>query len=309
MAKRTKRPFLVNMVGIIIFLSLLVCINIHYVVVINNQNHKISNEKSIVIANTYIFNNCNKENNVLTNYLLNIQSIDEKTVSIKEEYFVLAKELENKVLNKEINKKIAYLTFDDGPYYLTYQFLEVLKKYNVRATFFVIGAGKESCYDNGSANCTKLYKEITNGGHTIANHTYSHSIFYGLYSSADSFITQVKKMENYIKSFTGVTTNIVRFPGGMATSGYLKNAITSKLREMGYGWVDWTAMDGDGGSLSSTDAAWNNFTSSVNSDIEVILFHDYSNITLSILPRAIEYLKNNNYVILPLFKESSMVNK
>ena len=44
-------------------------------------------------------------------------------------------------------------------------------------------------------------------------------------------------------------------------------------------------------------------------NIEVILFHDYSYITYSILPDVIKYLEDNNYIILPLFYESIMVNK
>ena len=52
-----------------------------------------------------------------------------------------------------------------------------------------------------------------------------------------------------------------------------------------------------------------NLKNTINEDIEVILFHDYSNITLSTLPEVIEYLRDNNYVLLPLFYESKMVNK
>ena len=47
----------------------------------------------------------------------------------------------------------------------------------------------------------------------------------------------------------------------------------------------------------------------INDDIEVILFHDYSYATLDALPETIEYLKEQNYVLLPLFYESQMVNK
>ena len=82
-----------------------------------------------------------------------------------------------------------------------------------------------------------------------------------------------------------------------------------ELKKNNYGWVDWTAQDGDGGNLTSKEQAWSIFTSSINENIEVILFHDYNNITLSILPDAIEYLQNNGYIILPLFYESNMVNK
>ena len=78
---------------------------------------------------------------------------------------------------------------------------------------------------------------------------------------------------------------------------------------MGYGWIDWTASNGDGGWVGDKQTALYNLKSTINEDIEVILFHDYSNATLAALPDAIEYLRANNYVLLPLFYESKMVNK
>ena len=117
------------------------------------------------------------------------------------------------------------------------------------------------------------------------------------------------KKEDLIKNNTGLTTNIVRFPGGINSSGYLKNDITNKLKELGYGWVEWTASDGDGGYIKDKNTALNNLKNTINEDIEVILFHDYSYITLSILPEIIEYLQTKNYVLLPLFYQSKMVNK
>lgn len=238
-----------------------------------------------------------------------IENIDANMANMKTEVFSLASQVEQKIKNNESDKKIAYLTFDDGPYYLTYQFLDVLDNYNVKATFFTIGRGKTSCYDNSSQDCTKLYPEIVSRGHTIANHTYSHLIRGGLYSSADSFMYQLQLQEDLIKNYTGVITNIVRFPGGSGTAGNLKNSIIQKLREKNYGWVDWTALNGDGGALGSVDQAWSTFTRSINDNIEVVLFHDYNYITLATLPRVIEYLQQNNYIILPLFYESVMINK
>lgn len=239
----------------------------------------------------------------------NLKNIDSMTDSVKDEVFKLALELENKIIKKETDYKIAYLTFDDGPYYSTNDFLKVLKENDVKATFFTIGLNKERCYDNQLKECHSLYKKIVLDGHTIANHTYSHLIFNGLYSSSTSFINQVVKQEEFIKEKTGVITNIVRFPGGSSTAGNLKNDIIKGLREKKYGWVDWSAQDGDGGYLPNKDVAWNNFTNSINQNIEVVLFHDYNKITLSILPDAIKYLKDNNYILLPLFYESNMINK
>ena len=255
------------------------------------------------------------ENEVLNNNqdinqeLAKLRNIDELIKEEKKNYFINIKALEDRILSGESKTKIAYLTFDDGPYYTTYKFLDVLDKKNVKATFFTIGADKVNCYDNRNKKCHPLYSEEVKRGHTIANHTYSHAIWHGLYSSADSFIAQIKKQEKLIQDETGVTTNIMRFPGGSGTAGGKKQAIIKKLRANGYGWVDWTAQDGDGGNLKNKQQAWKNFTGTINSKIEVVLFHDYSQITLSILPDAIDYLRKNGYELFPLFYESNMVNK
>lgn len=245
----------------------------------------------------------------LENELISYSNIDETINKIKNNYFDSIKKLEDKILNKESDKKIAYMTFDDGPYYNTYKVLDILDEGNVKATFFTISANGEYCHDNKSENCFKLYKEYYKRGHTIANHTYTHAIFKGLYSSSDSFMDAIVRQEEHIKNLTGYTTNITRFPGGSASAKGFKDDIIAKLRERGYGWVDWTAGDGDGGGLSSRDQAWNNFVSTINDDIEVILFHDYNRYTTEILPDVIKYLKENNYEIFPLFYESNVINK
>ena len=78
---------------------------------------------------------------------------------------------------------------------------------------------------------------------------------------------------------------------------------------MNYGWVDWSAQDGDGGNLKTKEQAWSIFTSTIDQNLEVVLLHDYSKITLSILPDMIEYLQSKGYVLLPLFYDSNMINK
>ena len=124
---------------------------------------------------------------------------------------------------------------------------------------------------------------------------------------------QVKLQQDLIEKRTGIKTNILRFPGGSATARALAknnvNTIMQQLKNNGYGWVDWTAQDGDGGYLTSYDIAWKNFTESIDEDIEVVLFHDYSTVTIAMLPNAIKYLEDRNYILLPLFYESCKVNK
>jgi len=255
------------------------------------------------------YNNKLNETKLIEEEITKIKNIDTHIESARNEYYKTLKTFEDKVSNKELDYKIAYLTFDDGPYNLTHKYLEVLEKYDVRATFFTIGLDKEKCFDDRSKSCKEVYAKEAHYGHTMANHTYSHLIFNGLYSSTDSFIKQVQKQEKLIKDRTGLTTNIVRFPGGISSSGRLKNGITTKLKEMGYGWVDWTASNGDGGWVGDKATALSNLKKTIDEDIEVILFHDYSSATLAALPDAIEYLRKENYILLPLFYESKMVNK
>ena len=56
------------------------------------------------------------------------------------------RKLEEKIQSGESDKKIAYLTFDDGPYLKTYQVLDILKENDVRATFFVLGKDASDRY-------------------------------------------------------------------------------------------------------------------------------------------------------------------
>jgi peptidoglycan/xylan/chitin deacetylase (PgdA/CDA1 family) len=238
------------------------------------------------------------------------RDLDTTIESIKTEYFASIKTLEEDIKSGKSDRKIAYITFDDGPYYNTYRVLDILDENDVKATFFTISMNGEYCYDNKGARCYDLYKEYYKRGHTIANHTYTHGIRYGLYSSADSFINAIERQEEHIKNMTGgYKTNIMRFPGGSSQAGGLKGPITERLRERGYGWVDWTAQDGDGKALYSNEQAWANIYSSVNDKIEVILLHDYNTVTTNILGDFIKWLKENGYECYPLFYDSVMVSK
>ena len=310
--KTRKSTIIVNIILILSILSLIYFTVITY---FDTEKDLINNKE----LNVKLDNLKNEYLNILEEKKESVQQIDkyknmEQAIKdTKEEVFKLALEVENKINNKDSNYKIAYLTFDDGPYYSTNDVLRILKEKQVKATFFTIGLDKDTCYDNKKYSCYDTYKKVVDNGHTIANHTYSHLIFNGLYSSSDEFMRQVKLQQDLIEKRTGIKTNILRFPGGSATARALAknnvNTIMQQLKNNGYGWVDWTAQDGDGGYLTSYDIAWKNFTESIDEDIEVVLFHDYSTVTIAMLPNAIKYLEDRNYILLPLFYESCKVNK
>ena len=278
----------------------------------NNYKNNKKNNENININ----YNDINKENSNLKQEIIDkkdelnkLNDINKLIQEEKENVFKLASEVEHKIQNNESDKKIVYLTFDDGPYYNTFKILKILKDNKVKATFFTTNVNGTNCFDNSSYNCHSIYKEIAKDNHTIANHTYTHGWNKGLYSSATSFMNALLKQEELIKNYTGLTTNIVRFPGGSVTAKGQKDAIVDELRKHNYGWVDWTAEDGDGRNLSSYNQGWSMLKNTITDNIEVVLLHDYHPITTQILPDLIKDLENNGYIILPLFYESVMINK
>lgn len=227
------------------------------------------------------------------------KNIDDEIANKKDEYYSNIALLEQKVINGETDIKIAYLTFDDGPYNLTQTVLDILKDNDIRATFFVLG---KSGYED-------TYKRIVNEGHTLGNHTYYHNIFKGLYSSADSFMEQVNLLEDYLYNMTGYKTTLVRFPGGSSTAGKLKNEIVDRLHSQGYNYVNWNSETGDGSNkkLQQMDTfEWYKETTK-DRKIVVLLMHDYNQSTVGNLQNIIDDLKERNFIFLPLHNKSAMV--
>jgi peptidoglycan/xylan/chitin deacetylase (PgdA/CDA1 family) len=109
-------------------------------------------------------------------------------------------------------KKVA-LTFDDGPDdKFTPQVLNVLKKYNVRATFFILGSRAEKY--------PYLVKRMVNEGHVIGNHSYNHAYLPKL--SYDKFQFQVKKTDDIIARLTGYSPKFLRPPYGEISESQLQ---------------------------------------------------------------------------------------
>ncbi len=314
-SKRNGRKFIICEI-----LLLLVIIGSIVVFIIFNNKKKELEKKNKEINTEYSEKQKileEKENTLskLDEDIKSYDNLDEKIFNTRKEYFNTIKKLEDAIIAGTSDKKIAYLTFDDGPYYNTHKIFDILEKYDVKATFFLTNINGEYCFDKKSENCYSLYKEYVQRGHTVANHTFTHAIFKGLYNNPNTFIDAVSKQHEHIKEQTGgYITNILRFPGGIPTAKAKLGAngfdqVTSQLRSMGYGWVDWTAENGDGKDIQNKDQAWSMLKSYLNENIEVILLHDYNSITTSMLPELIEYLRGKGYILLPLFYESNMINK
>lgn len=195
-------------------------------------------------------------------------------------------------------QRVIYLTFDDGPSPNTPYVLDILKKYNVKATFFVTGQ-----HDT----CFPYIKRIHNEGHTVAAHTYSHK--WEIYQSADSYFADLDKINSIIKQYTGQTSNLIRFPGGssnMVSAKYKKGIMTdiaSKCAERGYAYFDWN-VDSMDTSTNNPNKIVRNVTSRLGNGYYNILMHDTKSAHREALPKIIEYGLNNGYTFLPLDETS-----
>ncbi len=153
------------------------------------------------------------------------------------------------------NKKMIALTYDDGPYSdVTNHILSVLKKYNSRATFFVVGSRLDA-YSN-------TLKKERKFGCEIGIHTYNHTILTGV--SSKKIRSEVNSTADKIKAYTGTGPAAVRAPGG---------AVNDKVREnVGYPLFNW--------SVDTLDWKYRNASSVINHvksgarDGSIVLMHD-----------------------------------
>ena len=134
----------------------------------------------------------------------------------------------------------VYLTFDDGPSSNTGEILNILKRHNVHATFFVNGPASEN------PGLEPLYKRIVDEGNAIGMHSYSHK-YNEIYASKEAFETDLDKIHSLIYNETGVDTRLYRFPGGSgnAVSRLPMSDFADILHARGYEYYDWNIYPGD----------------------------------------------------------------
>lgn len=198
----------------------------------------------------------------------------------------------------------VYLTFDDGPSDNTAAILDTLAKYNVKATFFVVGKT-----DNQSK---EMYQRIVNEGHTLGMHSYSHK-YSVVYDSLDAFETDFNQLQSYLYDITGQECRLYRFPGG--SSNQVSNTDMSEfirfLNEEGVTYFDWNVSSGDATSQAYTaDELLNNVLTDVPKyKTSVVLMHDSNtkSTTVEALGPMIEALQGMGAQILPIDENTTLV--
>ena len=206
-------------------------------------------------------------------------------------------------LAEEGDEHRVYLTFDGGPDENTNEILDVLAKYNVKATFFVIG--------NESDEMKTVYQRIVDEGHTLGMHSYSNS-YSKIYSSPEAFEKDVAKLNAYLKEVTGEESRYYRFPGG--SNNEISNADMSEfihvLNEKQIIYFDWNISAGDTASDYSAQDIVTNVTEGVSKyKTSVVLLHDGDDksTTVEALGPLIEALQEMKAKILPIDENTNVI--
>ena len=201
-------------------------------------------------------------------------------------------------LIKEIYKsdeKQVYLTFDDGPSKkITPQILDILKQYDVKATFFLLGSRVELYPD--------LVKREFEEGHYIAKHGYSHK-YSQIYQSKDTTFAEYVQCENAIKNVLGnpdYNSYLFRFPGG--SSGGKYEEVKSQARELfntyGVAYTNWNCLTGDAENKKTKEECIQEMLNTkADQNSIILLMHDANDKqqTVDALPEIIQYFKNEGY--------------
>ena len=178
------------------------------------------------------------------------------------------------------NEKKVFLTFDDGPVPDVTPFvLNVLNKYNIKATFFCIGENIEKHPD--------IYQQIISEGHQIGNHTFNH--LKGWKTNTEEYYNNIEKCE---KLMPQNECKLFRPPYGKMTYGQYK-----QIMQKGYQPVMWSLLSGDFDTKISGEQCANNVIKRVKSG-DIIVFHDsvkaYPRLKTA-LPKILEFLNQQGY--------------
>ena len=189
---------------------------------------------------------------------------------------------------KRSGNKVAYLTFDDGPIpEVTPHVLDILDRYGVKATFFMVGENIDKP--------PEVFQQVLAAGHTIGNHTYNH--LKGWNVSLEEYLANVAKWEetmNHHCPLSIVHCPLFRPPYGKAT--FMQRRA---LHKKGYRLIYWDILTRDYNPTRTPEAMFRQIQRETRAG-SIINFHDSlksNERMLEVLPRAIEWLQAQGYVL------------
>ncbi len=187
-------------------------------------------------------------------------------------------------------EKTVYLTFDDGPGPYTAKLLDILGKYNVKATFFVCD----------HSNYNHLLTRIASEGHAIGVHSATHN-YEKIYASEEAFFKDFYQMQDLIYNKTGIRTTLCRFPGGSSNlvsrfNPGIMTRLSKELTDRGFQYFDWNVSSGDAGETTSTpEVAQYVKNGMARNGVSVVLQHDIKGYSVNAVEEIIQWGLANGY--------------
>jgi len=198
-------------------------------------------------------------------------------------------------------EKVAFLTFDDGPVEISHDVLDVLKRRNVPATFFIPGYVLDEHADK------EVLHRYIEEGHAIGIHSYSHvyeRLYPGRTADKDVILEEFIATRDLMRETLGdrFDSKVFRFPGGSMSWNGVKEA-QAKLNESGIYDMDWNALSGDGepssrrpdGAEAMAEHVMYTLEEHWIQDIAVVLMHDTKAITVEYLDQVIDQFIEAGY--------------
>lgn len=180
-------------------------------------------------------------------------------------------------------KKTCYITVDDGPSSYVNSLLDALKETDVKATFFLVGTPY-----------FPVVKRMADEGHTLALHTYRfHS-----YRDQYVYFTNLDLLNDRLEEYTGMRSNILRFPGGSGNSlsePLNMRRVINGAHDLGYRVFDWTCSAGDASGNGSYKKSCTMIRKLCTRKQEIVLFHD-KGFTPNVIRTMVPELRERGYV-------------
>ncbi|NBI28445.1 polysaccharide deacetylase family protein [Chengkuizengella marina] len=304
--KRNTKPFKIKRVAVLFILSIFIFISLQPIT-LSDSTQLYSNNRlpqpdlqkddkqpidSLALSNLEKQDNhinINEQNqqfiqNEETN--LNTDKIEVESITSKQKNEEARQDNSDVSAIIEENKKIVYLTFDDGPRAVSSDILQLLKEYDIQATFFML--------EPSMRKFAESVQQMVDDGHSVGLHGVTHHKN-SFYASQSSVINEMNIAKQTLKEITGVESFLIRTPYG--SKPFMTDEYMNEVSENSYLLWDWNidSLDWKFQSEQYVDHVIKQLKQKENSvEPIVILLHEIPE-TYEHLPLLLNYLVENGY--------------
>lgn len=241
-------------------------------------------------------NNINLENDLNISNISSLIGYDNVELYIQDNNKVYNINIDNNTFKEIVSKplepvnyKYIAFTFDDGPSKYTPEIMDILDKYNFKATFFEVGYMMR--------NNSSIVKEVINRGYEVGNHTVDHSNLNKLNKS--NILKKVNSNSELFKSYTGYEMKLVRCPYGNSNK-LVRSTIDNPIINWSVDSRDWESRN--------TEKIYNLVVNNTKEG-DIILFHDIYGTTRDAIAKLAEYFYRKGYRVVSVSELFQIYNK